>query len=132
MYNEELHGNRLLSSLTVSPCRHFIWQVESAFRDAGISVHVLHLSRKKLHIQAVIRQMIVEGVHAVIFMERHHELTGRVNMQIFDQSVRPRDGNVKFDGMWSFDVRLFSSKNSVTFFSRCMFLTTTSLQNTKA
>ncbi|CAG8674808.1 7755_t:CDS:2 [Dentiscutata erythropus] len=69
-------------------------EAERAFRDASISVHTLHLSRK-LHIQAVIRQMIVEGVHAVIFMERHLALNGRVNMQIFDQT-RLRD-NVKYD-----------------------------------
>ncbi|RIB07690.1 hypothetical protein C2G38_2213700 [Gigaspora rosea] len=74
--------------------RNFLWQVESSFRDANITVHTLHLSRK-LHIQAVIRQMIVEGVHAVVFMERHNAINGRVNMQIFDQS-RVRD-NVKYD-----------------------------------
>jgi len=43
--------------------------------------------------------MIVEGVHAVIFLERHHEMTARVNMQIFDQSRAARDSNVKYDGM---------------------------------
>ncbi|CAG8478201.1 6835_t:CDS:2, partial [Racocetra fulgida] len=73
---------------------NFLWQVESSFREANITVHTLHLSRK-LHIQAVIRQMIVEGVHAVVFMERHNAINGRVNMQIFDQS-RVRD-NVKYD-----------------------------------
>ena len=78
---------------------NFIWQVETAFREAAITVHILHLSRKKLPIPAVIRQMIVEGVHAVIFLERHHEITARVNMQIFDQSRAARDSNVKYDGM---------------------------------
>ncbi|CAG8529114.1 8474_t:CDS:2 [Paraglomus occultum] len=77
--------------------RNFIWQVETAFREAAITVHILHLSRKKLPIPAVIRQMIVEGVHAVIFLERHHEITARVNMQIFDQSRAARDSNVKYD-----------------------------------
>ncbi|CAG8681981.1 5070_t:CDS:2, partial [Acaulospora colombiana] len=74
--------------------RNFLWQVESSFREASVSVHTLHLSRK-VQIQAVIRQMIVEGVHAVVFMERHLALNGRVNMQIFDQS-RLGD-NVKYD-----------------------------------
>ncbi|CAG8520070.1 13775_t:CDS:2 [Acaulospora morrowiae] len=74
--------------------RNFLWQVEGSFREASISVHTLHLSRK-LQIQSVIRQMIMEGVHAVIFMERHLALNGLVNMQIFDQS-RTGD-NVKYD-----------------------------------
>ncbi|CAI2172510.1 12679_t:CDS:2 [Funneliformis geosporum] len=74
--------------------RNFLWQVENAFREASITVHILHLSRK-LHPQSVIRQMVIEGVHAVVFIERHLALNGRVNMQIFDQS-RSRD-NVKYD-----------------------------------
>ncbi|CAG8560668.1 8900_t:CDS:2 [Funneliformis mosseae] len=74
--------------------RNFLWQVENAFSEASITVHILHLSRK-LHPQSVIRQMVIEGVHAVVFIERHLALNGRVNMQIFDQS-RSRD-NVKYD-----------------------------------
>ncbi|CAG8694025.1 8749_t:CDS:2 [Rhizophagus irregularis] len=74
--------------------RNFLWQVEKAFREASSTVHILHLSRK-LHPQSVIRQMVIEGVHAVVFIEKHLALNGRVNMQIFDQT-RSRD-NVKYD-----------------------------------
>ncbi|RIA82920.1 hypothetical protein C1645_787390 [Glomus cerebriforme] len=74
--------------------RNFLWQVEKAFREASSTVHILHLSRK-FHPQSVIRQMVIEGVHAVVFIEKHLALNGRVNMQIFDQT-RSRD-NVKYD-----------------------------------
>jgi hypothetical protein len=53
---------------------------------------------RKLHPQSVIRQMVIEGVHAVVFIEKHLALNGRVNMQIFDQT-RSRD-NVKYDGQY--------------------------------
>nr|CAG8632441.1 2805_t:CDS:2 [Entrophospora candida] len=74
--------------------RNYLWQAENAFREANISVHTLHLSRK-LQIQAVVRQMIVEGVHAVVFLERALIMNGRVNMQIFEHQ-RSQD-NVKYD-----------------------------------
>ncbi|CAH1759056.1 23254_t:CDS:2 [Entrophospora sp. SA101] len=74
--------------------RNYLWQAENAFREAKISVHTLHLSRK-LQIQAVVRQMIVEGVHAVVFLERALIMNGRVNMQIFEHQ-RSQD-NVKYD-----------------------------------
>nr|CAG8454230.1 15000_t:CDS:2 [Entrophospora candida] len=74
--------------------RSYLWQVENAFREANISVHTLHLSRK-LQIQAVVRQMIVEGVHAVVFLERALVINGKVNMQIFERQ-RSQD-NVKYD-----------------------------------
>ncbi|CAJ0628953.1 2135_t:CDS:2 [Entrophospora sp. SA101] len=74
--------------------RSYLWQVENAFREATISVHTLHLSRK-LQIQAVVRQMIVEGVHAVVFLERALVINGKVNMQIFERQ-RSQD-NVKYD-----------------------------------
>ncbi|CAG8477580.1 4377_t:CDS:2 [Ambispora leptoticha] len=77
--------------------RNMLWEVERAFTEASISVHSIHLSRKKLHINAVIRQMIVEGVHAMVFLERMLLLNGRVNVQVFDQSLRTRDANVKYD-----------------------------------
>jgi hypothetical protein len=73
--------------------------VENAFRESNISVHTLHLSRK-LQIQAVVRQMIVEGVHAVVFLERALAINGRVNMQIFEHQ-RSQD-NVKYDGWFIF------------------------------
>nr|CAG8591369.1 13525_t:CDS:2 [Entrophospora candida] len=68
--------------------------LEEVDREANISVHTLHLSRK-LQIQAVVRQMIVEGVHAVIFLERVLAINGKVNMQIFEHQ-RFQD-NVKYD-----------------------------------
>ncbi|CAJ0753430.1 18972_t:CDS:2 [Entrophospora sp. SA101] len=74
--------------------RNYLWQVEHAFKEANITVHTLHLSRK-LQIQAVVRQMIVEGVRAVIFLERNLAINGRVNMQIFEHQ-RSQD-NVKYD-----------------------------------
>ncbi|KAG9292850.1 hypothetical protein G9A89_016212 [Geosiphon pyriformis] len=77
--------------------RNLLWEVERAFSEASISVHSIHLSRKKLHINSVVRQMIVEGVLAVVFLERPLVINGRVNMQVFDQSLRNRDTNVKYD-----------------------------------
>ncbi|CAG8536851.1 344_t:CDS:2 [Ambispora gerdemannii] len=77
--------------------RNMLWEVERAFTEASISVHSIHVSRKKLHLNAVVRQMIVEGVHAMVFLERMLLLNGRVNVQVFDQSLRTRDANVKYD-----------------------------------
>jgi hypothetical protein len=49
--------------------------------------------------------MVIEGVHAVVFIEKHLALNGRVNMQIFDQT-RSRD-NVKYDGQYSINDVLY-------------------------
>lgn len=42
--------------------------------------------------------MIVEGVRAVIILEKKHQLAGQVYLQLFEQFGVPGNQNVKFDG----------------------------------
>ncbi|KAK9704631.1 nuclear polyadenylated RNA-binding protein 3, partial [Basidiobolus ranarum] len=75
--------------------RQFIWHVENSLRGSSISVDTLFIS-PKISLRSVIRQMILEGVHAVIFIEKQHQVMQKVSLQVFDQKSRVGD-NVKFD-----------------------------------
>lgn len=70
----------------------------------------------RLDIGAVVRRQILEGVQAVVFLNRKMQGDGKINMQVFDR--RQGEANVRFDGtygsIWGFVVcicRLRKIKN---------------------
>lgn len=74
--------------------RDFIAWVEKAFTSRGVRTDVLLLSAR-LNEQAVVRRQIVEGVQAVVKLNRQNQTTGKIGLQVFDRSSG--DGNVKFE-----------------------------------
>jgi len=74
--------------------RDFIAWVEKAFTSRGVRTDVLLLSAR-LNEQAVVRRQIVEGVLAVVKLNRQNQSTGKIGLQVFDRSSG--DGNVKFE-----------------------------------
>ncbi|KAK9712005.1 nuclear polyadenylated RNA-binding protein 3 [Basidiobolus ranarum] len=75
--------------------REFIWHVENSLRGRSISAETLFIS-PKLSLSSVIRQLIMEGVHVVIFIEKQHQTMKTISLQIFHQKSRVGD-NVRFD-----------------------------------
>ncbi|KAF8458221.1 hypothetical protein BDZ91DRAFT_837438 [Kalaharituber pfeilii] len=74
--------------------RNFLWFVEKAFRDRMVRVDTLFLA-PRLDIGAVVRRQILEGVQAVVFLDRKMQVDGKINMQVFDR--RGGEANVRFD-----------------------------------
>lgn len=81
----------------VNTQRNFLWFVEKAFRDRMIRVDTLFLA-PRLDIGAVIRRQILEGVQAVVLLNRKMQLDSKINMQVFDR--RQGEANVRFDGAY--------------------------------
>jgi len=50
----------------------------------------------RLDIGAVVRRQILEGVQAVVFLNKKMQLDGKINLQVFDR--RQGEANVRFDG----------------------------------
>ena len=76
--------------------RDFIGWVEKAFSVRGVRVDVLLLS-PRLSEQAVIRRQIVEGVVAVVKLNKENQSTGKIGLQVFDRSGGQGLGSVKFE-----------------------------------
>lgn len=73
--------------------RNFIWWVENAFRAKGLSADMLFLN-PRLQLSAVVKRQIVEGVKAVVFLNRNMQQTNRITIQIFD---RRGEGEATYD-----------------------------------
>ena len=50
----------------------------------------------RLDIGAVVRRQILEGVQAVVFLNKKMQMDGKINLQVFDR--RQGEANVRFDG----------------------------------
>jgi hypothetical protein len=83
--------------------RSFLSFIENAFREQNISVASATLSlvnsaRDSVTKQNVVKQMVVEGVKALIMVrrERDHDNDEKVNLQVF--TPNEEGGGVRFDG----------------------------------
>ncbi|KAG4304262.1 hypothetical protein PORY_002237 [Pneumocystis oryctolagi] len=83
--------------------RSFIYFVEKNFRDKGFRVDTLFLS-PKLSLPSVVQQMIIEGIMAIIFLNRQMQSQSKISMQIFDRKEDSSD--VKFDEYANIDVHV--------------------------
>lgn len=64
--------------------RNFIWWVEQAFRQRGLTADMLFLN-PRLQMAAVVKRQVAEGVNAVVFLNRQHQQTNQITIQIFDR-----------------------------------------------
>ncbi|KAI5806131.1 hypothetical protein EDC01DRAFT_748147 [Geopyxis carbonaria] len=73
--------------------RNFIWWVEQAFRQRGLTADMLFLN-PRLQLSAVVKRQVAEGVMAVVFLNRQMQATNRISIQVFD---RRGEGEATFD-----------------------------------
>ena len=76
--------------------------VEQSFEARGIKADVLLLS-PKLAEAAVIRRQIIEGVHAVMKLERNVQYTNKFPLSVFDRST---PSNVRFEEYLDLDLNI--------------------------
>jgi len=73
--------------------RNFIWWVEQAFRQRGLTCDMLFLN-PRLQLSAVVKRQVLEGVHAVVFLNRSMQAASKISIQVFD---RRGEGEASFD-----------------------------------
>ncbi|KAK9320000.1 hypothetical protein V1517DRAFT_330784 [Lipomyces orientalis] len=83
--------------------RNFVWYVRKAFEDRYIKVDVLDISAR-LSMSSVIRQMIIEGVFAVVFLNMDLQNQAKLSLQVFEKSAGV--STVRFDEYMSIDIPL--------------------------
>lgn len=83
----------LVSSRILIQIRNFIWWVEQAFRQRGLTCDMLFLN-PRLQLSAVVKRQVLEGVHAVVFLNRQMQAASQISIQVFD---RRGEGEAKFD-----------------------------------
>ncbi|KAG5519742.1 hypothetical protein PMAC_000015 [Pneumocystis sp. 'macacae'] len=83
--------------------RSFIYFVEKVFKDKGFRIDTLFLS-PRLSLPSVVQQMIIEGIMAIIFLNRQMQSQSKISMQIFDR--RADSSDVKFDEYANIDVHV--------------------------
>ena len=74
--------------------RPFTDYLEKAFRDRGLRTAILYLPQ--VPISALVKRQIIEGVQAIVRLDRSSRNTGRIPIQVFDRSAGA--SNVRFDG----------------------------------
>ncbi|KAG4303572.1 hypothetical protein PCK1_000090 [Pneumocystis canis] len=83
--------------------RSFIYFVEKIFKDEGFRIDTLFLS-PRLSLSSVVQQMIIEGIMAIIFLNRQMQSQSKISIQIFDRKADSSD--VKFDEYANIDVHV--------------------------
>ncbi|KAK9245884.1 hypothetical protein V1506DRAFT_536925 [Lipomyces tetrasporus] len=83
--------------------RNFVWYVRKAFEDRYVKVDVLDISAR-LSMSSVIRQMIIEGVFAVVFLNMDLQNQAKLSLQVFEKT--PGVTTVRFDEYMSIDIPL--------------------------
>jgi nuclear polyadenylated RNA-binding protein 3 len=73
--------------------RNFIWWVEQAFRQRGLTCDMLFLN-PRLQLSAVVKRQVLEGVQAVVFLNRQMQTASKISIQVFD---RRGEGEASFD-----------------------------------
>ncbi|KAK9366829.1 hypothetical protein V1509DRAFT_567973 [Lipomyces kononenkoae] len=81
--------------------RNFVWYVRKAFEDRYIKVDVLDIA-PRLSMSSVIRQMILEGIYAVVFLNMDLQNQAKLSLQVFEKT--PGVSTVRFDEYMSIDI----------------------------
>lgn len=77
--------------------RNFLGYVEKTFEGRGLQCNVLILS-PRLNEAAVVRRQIIEGVQAVMKLNRIVQSTQKFPLSVFDRSAGAN--NVRFEGLF--------------------------------
>ncbi|KAI9489668.1 hypothetical protein BDB00DRAFT_841934 [Zychaea mexicana] len=77
--------------------RPFVNYVENAFQNRSTTIHTLFLQQDSVSRDAIVKQMIYEGVKAIIIIERGCEVLRTIYLQVFDRSAETDTDAVRFD-----------------------------------
>lgn len=73
--------------------RNFIWWIEKSFRDRGLSFDSVFLN-PRIPLEPLVKQQILEGVQAIVFLSRQMQASSKISIQVFD---RRGDGEATYD-----------------------------------
>lgn len=90
---------------------NFVFYVENGFRSKTLRSEVLTLS-PRITLQAVIKRQVLEGVQAVVKLNRLAQLSGKIALQVFDRSSGAE--NVNFNGKSCLFLRLCFFSDPIT------------------
>ncbi|KAK4203499.1 hypothetical protein QBC40DRAFT_20322 [Triangularia verruculosa] len=79
--------------------RPFVTWVENALRVRGLTTDVMHLN-PRFPRETIVQRLVIEGVHAIIDLDRNSPLQARVNLQLF---IRNTNTNIKFENYSQLD-----------------------------
>ena len=65
-------------------CRNFIWWVEKAFRARNLTYDLLYL-HPRMPLDSVIKQQILEGVQAIVFLDSQKQRESSISLQVFNR-----------------------------------------------
>ncbi|KAI5790006.1 hypothetical protein FPQ18DRAFT_367853 [Pyronema domesticum] len=79
---------QILINIFISPFtnsnRNFIWWVENAFKVRHLKVDMLFLN-PRLQMSSVVKRQVLEGVQAVVFLNRQMQTASKISIQVFDR-----------------------------------------------
>lgn len=78
----------------------FITYIEGRFRASRLQLHTTYLHHNDVDKNTLMQHFVIEGVTAVIMVDRNDEAQGKLYMQVFRRSGTANDSNVHFDGMF--------------------------------
>ncbi|KAK9464433.1 hypothetical protein V1512DRAFT_213262 [Lipomyces arxii] len=81
--------------------RNYVYYVQKTFEDRLIKVNVLDIS-PRVSMSAVIRQMIIEGVFAVVVLNGNLQDQAKLSLQVFEKT--PGASSVRFDEYVEVDI----------------------------
>ncbi|KAI7871293.1 hypothetical protein BDF14DRAFT_1216362 [Spinellus fusiger] len=84
---------------------NFVDYIENTFKTEGIPIHTRFLQYGMISRDAIVKQMIVEGVRALIIVESEQEMQGKVYLQVFEQNKDNDTNSVRFDEYDSISVK---------------------------
>jgi hypothetical protein len=94
----------------------FIAYIEGRFRAKKLQLHTSYLQQNDVDKDTLMQHFVMEGVTAVIMVDRNDEVRGKVYMQVFERSGAADTSNVRFDGMFCFCFTALSSSASFSLF----------------
>ncbi|KAI9288331.1 hypothetical protein BC943DRAFT_316285 [Umbelopsis sp. AD052] len=75
----------------------FITYIEGRFRASRQQLHTTYLHHNDVDKNTLMQHFVIEGVTAVIMVDRNDEAQGKLYMQVFRRSGTTNDSNVHFD-----------------------------------
>ncbi|KAH8551037.1 hypothetical protein BGW37DRAFT_48530 [Umbelopsis sp. PMI_123] len=75
----------------------FIAYIEGRFRTSRLQLHTTYLHHNDVDKNTLMQHFVIEGVTAVIMVDRNDEVQGKVYMQVFRRSGITNNSNVHFD-----------------------------------
>ncbi|KAG0164075.1 hypothetical protein DFQ28_010872 [Apophysomyces sp. BC1034] len=77
--------------------RGFVRFIEDSFGLQGIPIHTFFLRYGRISRDAVVKDMITEGVKAILMVERGDDTQRKVYLQVFERDDEQGSSNIRFD-----------------------------------